>query len=39
MKTDELILALLQTPEGRAAIKEFAEVCNDIWQKAEARRW
>lgn len=39
MKTDELgaqILVAVKTPEGQAAIKTFAEVCNDIWQKAEA---
>jgi len=39
MKTDELlpkILVAVKTPEGRAAIKTFAGMYNEIWQKAEA---
>jgi len=38
MKTNELVAEILiavKTPEGQAAIKTFAELCNDIWQKAE----
>ena len=36
-KTDVVpqILVAVKTPEGQAAIKTFAEMCNDIWQKAE----